>query len=87
MFKLLEGTSKGFVKALKALIFNLLQLSEMHETGRFNLKVMEGSPNMFLNNSCLIALRRARIWSYFGPYCSTPYLYVFSLRAGKWGPE
>ena len=46
MFKLLGGTSKGFVKALKALIFNLIQLPEMHETGRFNLKVMEGSRNI-----------------------------------------
>ena len=46
MFKLLGGTSKGFEKALKALIFNLIQLPEMHETGRFNLKVMEGSRNI-----------------------------------------
>ena len=46
MFKLLGGTSKGFVKALKALIFNLIQLTEMNETGRFHLKVMEGSRNI-----------------------------------------
>ena len=37
---------KRFCEGLKGLNFNLIQLTEMNETGRFHLKVMEGSRNI-----------------------------------------